>query len=150
MKTLLGFRNMKQIDCEISKINMAIAISESNINEKASATVSHPSLSDVHSQKKHQDSIFINFIEDVKNIRKQQCLLKKRLEFITSIKNAIITSINLSPDDELSKIFKAYFVDNTKVDKIASDMSISAPSVYKQINKFYDSVNKLSKPMITI
>lgn len=147
MKTLLGFRNMKQIDSEISKINIALAISQSEINDVASATVSKPSLSDIHSPKKHQDSTFVNFVDDVKNIREHQEVLKQRLESIKSIKNAIISSINSNPDSDLSKIFEAYFVNNEKVDKIASDMSISSPYVYKQINKFYDSINRLAKPV---
>ena len=147
MKTLLGFRNMKQIDSEISKINIALAISQSEINDVASATVSKPSLSEIHSQKKHQDSTFVNFVDDVKNIREHQEVLKQRLESIKSIKNAIINSINSNPDSDLSKIFEAYFVNNEKVDKIASDMSISSPYVYKQINKFYDSINRLAKPV---
>lgn len=141
MKTLMGFRNMKQIDSEISKINIALSILQSDVNDIASATVSKPSLSDVHSQKKHQDSTFVNFVDDVKKIRDNQIFLKKRLEFIKSIKKAIINSINLNSDSELSKIFKAYFIDNIKIKKIADDMSLSVPLVYKQISSFYDFIN---------
>lgn len=39
---------MKQIDTEISKINIALDISNSNIDSIASNTISKPSLSDVH------------------------------------------------------------------------------------------------------
>ena len=141
MKTLMGFRNMKQIDCEISKINIALSILQSDVNDIASATVSKPSLSDIHSKREHQDSIFVNFVDDIKKIRDNQAFLKKRLEFIKSIKKAIINYINLDSDSELSKIFKAYFIDNIKIKKIADDMSLSVPLVYKRIGNFYDFIN---------
>lgn len=141
MKTLMGFRNMKQIDFEISKINIALSILQSDVNDIASATVSKPSLSDIHSKRKHQDSIFVNFVDDIKKIRDNQAFLKKRLEFIKSIKKAIINYINLDSDSELSKIFKAYFIDNIKIKKIADDMSLSVPLVYKRIGNFYDFIN---------
>lgn len=47
---------MKQIDNEISKINIALDISNSSIDSIASNTISKPSLSDVHFPKEYNDS----------------------------------------------------------------------------------------------
>ena len=53
---------MKQIDTEISKINIALDISNSNIDSIASNTISKPSLSDVHFPKEYNDSTFVKFV----------------------------------------------------------------------------------------
>lgn len=145
IKTLLGFRNMKQIDTEISKINIALDISNSNIDSIASNTISKPSLSDVHFPKEYNDSTFVKFVEDVQKIRNKQSYLQKRLNSVLAIKNAINNSISKTPESDASKIIYSYFVNCEKVSKIASDMSMSSALVYKFISSFFDSINDLAK-----
>lgn len=146
MKTLLGFRNLKKIDEEISKINIALALCKANVNDIASATVSKPSLSEIHSKKKHQDTVFVKFVDDIENIRKRQDELKHKLEYLNLMKNAVINSIEMNPSSEMSDIIKSYFIDGKTAIKISSELSLSVPAIYKQINSFFDSINKLAEP----
>lgn len=146
MKTLLGFRNIKKINEEISKINIALALCSADVNEIASATVSKPSFSEIQSQRKHQDTVFVKFVDDIENIRKRQGELKNKLEYLSLIKNAIINSIDSNPNSDISKIVKSYFIDGKTALNVASEMSMSVPSVYKRLRSFYDMINKLAEP----
>ena len=146
MKTLLGFRNIKKINEEISKINIALALCKADVNEIASATVSKPSFSEIQSQRKHQDTVFVKFVDDIENIRKRQNELKSKLEYLSLIKNAIINSIDSDPNSDISRIVKSYFIDGKTAINVASEMSISVPSVYKRLSSFYDMINRLAEP----